>query len=635
MSQRSLEDIFDSIHGENAFVPISPRREREGTDAMQGGGKEEFQPTKTDVNKLIQKLKCIQHGYQPKQMRMLLVSDSKFMRKIERTTDAKQLQDCVRAAAQRMRLVLPAPTQHDGKNQVQQQSNKNPSSSTANQHNLPAESLHPPAGQGKGKGKNDNSTQPKAKGKGKTVDKGKGKGKGNYANQQAATSSNPQSDGKGKGKSKHSTMPRSFQLDPEAWNVLPLPEFSPTQGGVYMCEKAEQAKRIAELGVGKPFPIGILSPFSLDIGVKKPDIIHVEVMRQAGGISHKITMQAFLRQITHVDAVYRKTAPVVNIQKPPNARSSVCYLTFTDEGACVQTKIEMQQKRIPAAKMWIQSLIQQGRGLEIMDVWNLQETAFDGNHRTYQISVRVPSDQVEAFLAISGPGKLQVNVPGALRGNLRHLWLKAEGKPMNEEQVQGILDANRSLHLGAFCIRGTWAIRTLTQNFDELKSRMGRNEEPAYFISNVSPEMEHENMIELLKQLKWKATIQKGERRWKGAGYTWLVRSADEPSVWQLLMNFGYERRTLRIQDGRKPKIVQAMPVPDNSIVEFPTWGSQCRAGRQIAKQIMQPQPTFAEIVSTPHRKRPKRDDQMDAQSPWTDDEKLPDSDAQKTSHAA
>ena len=124
MSQRSLQNIFDSIHGEDAFLPISPRRERQGTDAMQGGGKEGFQPTKADVNKLVQKLKCIQHGYQAKQMRMLLVSDSKFMRKIERTTDAKQLQDCVLAAAQRMGLVLPVPTQHDGKSQAQQQSSQ-------------------------------------------------------------------------------------------------------------------------------------------------------------------------------------------------------------------------------------------------------------------------------------------------------------------------------------------------------------------------------------------------------------------------------------------------------------------------------------------------------------------------------
>ena len=125
-SQQHIESIFDSIYGEEAFLPISPRRENGGTETLQGGGKEDFQPNKTDINKLVQKLKCIQHGYQPKQMRMLLVADSKFMRKIERTTDAKQLQDCVRAAAQRMGLVLPTPAQPDANNQATHQNHKNP-----------------------------------------------------------------------------------------------------------------------------------------------------------------------------------------------------------------------------------------------------------------------------------------------------------------------------------------------------------------------------------------------------------------------------------------------------------------------------------------------------------------------------
>ena len=167
-----------------------------------------------------------------------------------------------------------------------------------------------------------------------------------------------------------------------------------------MCEKMEQAKRVAELGAGKPFPIGILSPYPLDIGVKKPEVLHVEVIQQTGGVN-QVTMQAFLHQITHVEAVYRKTAPVVSIQKPVQAKSPVCSLTFTDEGACVQTKLELQQKRIPAAKVWIQSLTQQCRGLDFLDIWNLQELSFDGDHRSYQISVRVPSEQVENFLAIS------------------------------------------------------------------------------------------------------------------------------------------------------------------------------------------------------------------------------------------
>ena len=628
-SRRTLENIFDEVHGENAYIIISPIRRSTTSDSLQGGGNDDFQPSKADISKLVQKLKCVQHGFQPKQIRMLLVSDHKFWRKIERTTDSKQLQDCVKAAAQRMGLTLPNPSNTNGKELQQNKRSPNNALPATSSQQVQKEEAPARGWQDKGKGKGNTPQQFKAKGKGKDKGKGKGKGKENpEIHLPAPNSSIPTQNGKAKGKGKHDLPPRSFQLAPEGWNVLPLPEFSSTQGGIYMCENMEQAKRIAELGAGKPFPIGILSPYPLDIGVKKPEVLHVEVIKQTGGVNHKVTMQAFLHQITHSEAVYRKTAPVVNIQKPVQAKSSVCYLTFTDEGAGVQTKLELQQKRIPAAKVWIQSLTQQCRGLEALDVWNLQELSFDGDHRSYQISVRIPSEQVENFLAISGPGKIQVNVPGSLRNNLQHIWLKVEGKPMNEDQVRKVLEAQTSIHLGAFCIRGTWAIRTLAKNFDQLKNRLGRNEEPAYFISNVSPEMEHEHMIELLKQLKWTATIQKGDRRWKGAGYTWLVRSAEEPSIWQFPMHFGYERRTLHIQASRKPKIAQPAPIPDLGAVEFPTWGAQCRAGRQNFRNSVQQQPRFAEIVSTPHRKRPKTDDSMEVQSSFTDDEQLPDCEA-------
>ena len=63
-----------------------------------------FQPNKADISKLVQKLKAVQHGFAPKQIHMLLISDLKFCKKIERTKDAKQLQSCVVAAAQRMGL---------------------------------------------------------------------------------------------------------------------------------------------------------------------------------------------------------------------------------------------------------------------------------------------------------------------------------------------------------------------------------------------------------------------------------------------------------------------------------------------------------------------------------------------------
>ena len=75
---------------------------------------------------------------------------------------------------------------------------------------------------------------------------------------------------------------------------------------------------------------------------------------------------------------------------------------------------------------------------------------------------------------------------------------------MNDAEVLQVLGENSGKHLGAFQVRGTWAIRMLTEHHDDLKITLGRNEDPAYFIKNVPPEMEHENMQELLQQLKWK-----------------------------------------------------------------------------------------------------------------------------------
>lgn len=281
-----------------------------------------------------------------------------------------------------------------------------------------------------------------------------------------------------------------------------LRNFCNTHGGVYVCEKEEQAKHIAEQGVGRPYPIGVIAPFPIDIGVKQPETIHVEFIKHVGDQTQKISMQAFLHQITHVDVVYRKSAPVVNIQKPSIPTTSVCYLTFSDEGACVQTKLEMQQKRLPAVKQWISSLVQQNRGLDILDAWNIQEIQQNDKARIYQVSVRVQSAHVESLLAMSGPGRLQVNVPGALRTNMQHIWLKKEGRPMNDTEVLKIIDENAGKHLGAFEIRGTWALRMLNRHHNEFKTILGRNEDPAYFIKNVPPEMEQEHFAGTLTAIE-------------------------------------------------------------------------------------------------------------------------------------
>ena len=82
--------------------------------------------------------------------------------------------------------------------------------------------------------------------------------------------------------------------------MRPLCDFSNTHGGVYVREKEEQAKRIAEQGVGRNYPIGIVAPFPMEIGVKQPESICVEFIKQNGDYSQKISMQAYLHQVTHM-----------------------------------------------------------------------------------------------------------------------------------------------------------------------------------------------------------------------------------------------------------------------------------------------------------------------------------------------
>ena len=82
-----------------------------------------------------------------------------------------------------------------------------------------------------------------------------------------------------------------------------------------------------------------------------------------------------------------------------------------------------------------------------------------------------------------------------------------------------------------------------------------------------------------------------------------MVRSSEDPKVWQFPVTFGYERRTLKIEAARKPKTLPAPPAPVNNVMHFPTWNAQCRIGKHQPHN-QQSQPTFADMVNNAARKR-------------------------------
>ena len=71
---------FDDADGD-VISPAQHSTQQNHQLTFRGGASDGFQPAKADVSKLVQKLKRIDHQFAPKQIRMLLISDPKFMKK--------------------------------------------------------------------------------------------------------------------------------------------------------------------------------------------------------------------------------------------------------------------------------------------------------------------------------------------------------------------------------------------------------------------------------------------------------------------------------------------------------------------------------------------------------------------------
>ena len=79
-------------------------------------------------------------------------------------------------------------------------------------------------------------------------------------------------------------------------------------------------------------------------------------------------------------------------------------------------------------------------------------------------------------------------------------------------KVQEYLNKFRMDHLGAFCLRGTWAIRADKNKIESFKQHLGKAEAPAFFRENLSPEWDQSDLMEFLRQLKRPAKVQQEDK---------------------------------------------------------------------------------------------------------------------------
>ena len=380
---------------------------------MQGGAKHKNEGlanvcTEAEISRQVQRIKDLSHGLVSKQLRLLLKGDSKFYKKIVRTTNEEHLLSCILAEAKRVGL-NPAANTPEIIPVVQPGRGKGPS--------------HQESPKGKDNGKN-----PKGDGKGKSSydprqQKGHEKGKGKDEPRNKGTSKGQDGKTKGKGKgisgSSNTANRSTFSIVPDGWNVLPAVEFNGTNGGIYAIENEDDARKLAESAANASFPVAILSPKPLGVGIGAPRPLDVEFFESKNGVQQIVTLHTYLHQLTQYEAKYAKNARVVQINRPTEARAQIVYLKYTDQGASTQMRIDLQDKRSHQHKTWIQSIINAPNPIQLQDLWHIQDAGVANGIRYYTASARVPSEQVPTALNISQPGRIQTNIPAHIRQEIR------------------------------------------------------------------------------------------------------------------------------------------------------------------------------------------------------------------------
>ena len=567
---------------------------------LSGGAKNHPAPettTEAEVSKQVQRVKELAHGLAPKQLRLMLKGDGNFFKKIARTANEDHLLACVLAEAKRVGIPTgihdrppandPVADSNRGKGSYQPEGRTVPSRGKGSHQNIGHNS---PGIANKGKGKGNNHA------KGHSEDQTTPKGRGNT--------------GKGKGKNTNVDTPPpqhaiTYQVVAEGWNVMPLDDYNGTQGGVFAIEQEEDARKLAESAANAPFPVAILSPKPLGVGIGAPRPLDVEFFECRNGLKHVVTLHTYLHQLTQVEATYAKNARAVQINRPTVARTQVVYIKYTDQGASAQMKVDLQDRKPHQAKAWIQSIINAPKPIQVHDIWHVQEVGVANGIRYYTASARVPSEHVAPLLAISQPGRIQTNIPSHLRSDLSHVWLKNGSGAMTPEEVVQIIKSCPVEHLGAFELRGTWALRVANSKIDDLKKFLGRDKAPAYFIHGASNDMDANDIRETCKQIGWSVAVGVDDCRYKRGGPVWLVRAEQPPSIYGFPLNFGYER--LRIQiftAARAHTPASVAPTPAVQPPSYASWHARTRRGPNERPY----KPTFKEIVQQngPPSKKPK-----------------------------
>ena len=532
-----LYDSFGELSDLGSGFPIYRQRQYDALGTMLeqitgGGGAAEAEA----IGKAQQKVMRAEVEFAPKQIRALLVLDSKLREKILSNDGQNQIRDMIRASAKKIGM--------------------QPDRSAP----APSEEQHPPKGKaekgGRGKGNGKAMNQDSAKGKSKRkeddVQERQDKGKGRES----------QNNAKGKGKKGKDSLPEpTFELIPEDWNcpIRSIADFNPSAHGLYLIQDAAVAQQLASKIKNDQFNISFIMPQPHAIGKKAPIEMQIRLFKTQGTFHDTVLLTGHLHTLSgSVPETGRKFI-----------QTSTQVTQFGSEDRDIQNAI--RQKQFSAIRQWMQHQL---AGIELIDIWNLRNV--DGQ---WGINARIPKGKLDEVLRKSSP-VLEIDTPRDCPVTTRPVWLKREGLPLTVEQV---LEFAKEVpnHYGIFKKQDCYALRVSQADFHKTKEALGQVSTPLFRIFGLPQYFVAEDVMELLQAMAWEAEVQPGSRRFRNGGVQYLVRSSQNPPLTSAPFFFGYERRVVTVE----PTVRSVVPAPrvdppKTDPVNYPSFKSQLQKGK-------------------------------------------------------
>eukprot|EP00971_Amphidinium_carterae_P119323 2363463-Amphidinium_carterae.1 len=542
---------------------------------LDGGAKDE------DIGRAVQRVKSLQTGFNPKQVRNILLLDPKLVDRVLAAPGSvkgrKQMWDMVRSAAIKLTIqassVASPPTEAEEDKAAIRKSNKDAKKEAEKASQPGAQSFY-------AKKKDDNE------GKGTTGRGAKGAG-GSKSGRQNKGDGKGQSAQLSQDKQKDPVKPRGppkLALIAEDWPVPVAASVGSIAGdSVVMVENEFQAMAVAaHTAEGRRLAFVAPCPL-LETKCTQVERLPVRFKDEAG---HIAILSVHLHQLGNECVKPKDPGPIPQVQ---HQQSHIVKVTFD--------KAELPSEILPGdgsllkttdAREYVSKLLPPTANTSIIDMWGVK-TAETG----WSALCRCRARDLAVFLALSGLEKgLWIDTPRDETSKFDMVWLRGESAIEHADaktMTQSVDHFGMIRKFSKDAAMPSFAVRVAAGDAPRIKSELRMDSRSRYVIHNIPNEMAESDLQEVLQRAQWQVEFVPDSRRCRKYTSSILVRAEKALTIGQDVVSvypvrFNSEIVNLRIEPKTTRRTESPQPSATQPVREAPsTWG-EAVAGRAKGK---------------------------------------------------